>query len=181
MKKLSSFLLVPVFALAMLGSCGGSKGASATTPYNELNKTAKDLREKGHVAVVGQGQSSREDIARQKAQNNGRQQLALALESKIQVLLKSLSEELGYDKFTNTYGEFSIMHRTIVYTNLRNVFPAEERILSKDGLFTVYVLMVVDSDTLNRFFTDEDYRRSKRKKLPYRWESDELEEAFESK
>jgi hypothetical protein len=40
-------------------------------------------------------------------------------------------------------------------TTLRGVFPEEERIVSKDGLITIYVLMAIDPATFNQSFMDE--------------------------
>jgi len=155
MKKLFIITLVAVFALAMLSGCGGSKGTSATTPYNELNKMAQAMRKAGALADVGQGQSSREDLARQKAQNDGRAKLALGLESKIQVLQKSFLEEVGSAGDTEINEAFSSVSKTMASTTLRGVFPEEERIVSKDGLITIYVLMAIDPATFNQSFMDE--------------------------
>jgi ribosomal protein S20 len=155
MKKGLILMLVAVFALSMLSGCGGSKGTSTTSPYNELMKMAQAIREAGGIADVGQGQSSREDIARQKAQNNGRQQLALALESKIQVLQKNFLEEIGSNMETEVNEAFSSVSKTMASTTLRGVFPEEERMVTKDGLITVYVLMAMDPATFNQSFLDE--------------------------
>ena len=127
MKKLFILTLVAVFALAMLSGCGGSKGTSATTPYNELSKMAQAMRKAGALADVGQGQSSREDLARQKAQNDGRAKLALGLESKIQVLQKSFLEEVGSAGDTEVNEAFSSVSKTMASTTLRGVFPEEEK------------------------------------------------------
>ncbi|MDD3807770.1 MAG: hypothetical protein PHE86_07055 [Candidatus Marinimicrobia bacterium] len=155
MKKGFILVLLGFFALSLLSGCGGSKDTAITSPYNELMKKSNSIREAGGIAAVGQGQSAREDIARQKAQSNGRQQLALALESKIQVMQKSFMEEIGSATDTEINEAFTDVSKTLASTTLRGVFPEEERMISKDGIITIYVLMTMDPATFNQVFLDE--------------------------
>jgi hypothetical protein len=155
MKKGLILVLVALFALAMLSGCGGSKDTATTSPYTELMRMAQQMRQAGALAAVGQGQSAREDLARQKAQNDGRQNLALALESKIQVLQKSFVEEVGSNMDTEINEAFSSVSKTMASTTLRGVFPEEERMVAKEGIITIYVLMAVDPATFNQSFLDE--------------------------
>ncbi len=155
MKKGLILVLVAAFSLALLSGCGGSKESTSMSPYNELMKMSQQMRQSGALAAVGQGQSAREDLARQKAHNDGRQKLALALESKIQVLQKSFIEEVGSNMDTEINEAFSSVSKTMASTTLRGVFPEEERMVTNDGIITIYVLMAVDPATFNQSFLDE--------------------------
>jgi len=50
---------------------------------------------------------------------------------------------------------FTSVSKTMASTTLRGVFPEEERMVTKDGLITVYVLMAMDPATFNQSFLDE--------------------------
>lgn len=154
MKKLT-ILILAGFTMALMVGCGGSETTAKTSPYNELMKMARDMRKAGAVADVGQGQSKREDIAREKAQTDGRAKLALGLESKTQVLQKKFTEEIGSNEDTEINEAFSSVQKTMASTVLQGAFPEEERMVEKDGIITIYVLMAIDPATFNKSFMDE--------------------------
>ena len=154
MKKLT-MLLVAAFTMSLMVSCGGSGETTKSSPYNELAKIANTMRKNGAVADVGQGQSKREDLAREKAQTDGRAKIAMGMEVKVQALQKKFVEEIGSNEDTEINEAFSSVTKQMASTVLQGVFPEEERMVEKDGMITIYVLMAVDPSTFNQSLMDE--------------------------
>ncbi len=154
MKKLT-MLLVAAFTMSLMVSCGGSGATATSSPYNELMKIARDMRKGGAIADVGQGTSKREDIAREKAQTDGRAKIALGMEVKVQALQKKFVEEIGSNEDTEINEAFTSVTKQMASTVLQGAFPEEERMTEKDGMITIYVLMAIDPSTFNKSFMDE--------------------------
>lgn len=154
MKKLTMLILAG-FMMSLMVGCGGSEATSKSSPYNELMKIAQTMRKAGAIADVGQGQSKREDLAREKAQTDGRAKLAIGMEAKVQVLQKKFVEEIGSNEDTEINEAFSSVTKTMASTVLQGAFPEEERMTEKDGIITIYTIMAIDPATFNKSFTDE--------------------------
>ena len=184
MKKVLILLLLAAFGLVLLTGCGGSKQVSAKkSPYLQMQKRANEFNKNGAVAVVGQGESSREDIARKKSYTDARANLAEALETKVQTLSKSFLEEIGTSGDTEINEAFSKTTKTMASTVLKGSFPEDEIMVEKEGKITIYTLMVIDPSTFNQSILDE-MDKSGNKKLYERFRSsqayDELNNEMEA-
>ncbi|MEA1986387.1 MAG: hypothetical protein U9N76_02720 [Candidatus Marinimicrobia bacterium] len=187
MKKILVVLLLAAFSLVLLSSCGGSKTVSGKkSPYMQLQAKAREYNARGAVAVVGQGQSAREDIARKKSHTASRANLAEALETKVQTMSKQFLEEVGSAGDSEINEAFSKTTKTMASATLKGSFPQDEVITEKDGIIKIYTLMVIDPATFNQSILDE-MNKSGNKKLYERFRAsqayDELNkemEAFEA-
>ena len=153
MKK-SVILIGAMVIVGILSSCGSSP-TPKTTPYNELMKIANGMRKSGAITSVGQGQSKREDIARDKSHTDARGKMSQAMESKVSTLNKSFQEELGTGDDTEINEAFTDVVKVVSKAVLNGAFPEEERMNEKDGIITIYTLMVIDPATFNQSFLDE--------------------------
>ncbi len=183
MKKVLVLLMLVAFGLLLLTGCGGSKQVSAKkSPYLQMQKRANELKKNGAVAVVGQGESSREDIARKKSHTDARANLAEALEVKVQTLSKSFLEEVGTSGDSEINEAFSRTTKTMSSSVLKGSFPEDEVMMEKEDKITIYTLMVIAPSTFNQSLLDE-MNKSKNKKLYERFRAsqayDELNNEME--
>ncbi|MEA3500569.1 MAG: hypothetical protein U9R41_06115 [Candidatus Marinimicrobia bacterium] len=183
MKKVLVLFMLAVFGLILLTGCGGSKQVSAEkNPYLQMQKRANEFNKNGAVAVVGQGESSREDIARKKSYTDARANLADALEAKVQTLSKSFLEEVGTSGDSEINEAFSRTTKVMSSSVLKGSFPEDEVMVEKEGKITIYTLMVINPATFNQSLLDE-MNKSGNKKLYERFRAsqayDELNNEME--
>jgi len=183
MKKVLILLLLVVFGLILLTGCGSKEVSGKKSPYMQMQKQANQYNKAGAVAVVGQGESSREDIARKKSHVDARANLAEALNVKVQTLSKSFLEEVGTTGDTEINEAFSRTTKTMASTVLKGSLPEDEIMVEDEGKITIYTLMVIDPSTFNQSLMDE-MNKSKNKKLYERFRSsqayDELNNEMEA-
>ncbi len=151
--------------LMVLASCSGSKAETGgmnvvTTPYDELNAKAMDLVANGTIAVVGQGTSSREDFARDKAKQAGMAGLATALEAEVKVLTKQFNEEIGSASDAEINESFQNVTQTLAKSVLRGAIPKETVVThngksGKESVYKVYTIVAVDSKAIVQSFQDQ--------------------------
>ncbi|MCK5686278.1 LPP20 family lipoprotein [bacterium] len=153
MKKITIFMSIAII-LTIMSSCG-SAPTTKVTPYGELTKVANGMRKNGAITAVGQGQSKREDIARDKSHTDARAKMSQAMEAKVSTLNKSFQEEIGTGDETEINEAFTDVVKIVSKSVLKGAFPEDERMLEKDGTITVYTLMVIDPATFNQSFLDE--------------------------
>lgn len=183
MKKVLVLFMLAVFGLILLTGCGGSKQVSAEkNPYLQMQKRANEFKKSGAVAVVGQGESSREDIARKKSYTDARANLADALEAKVQTLSKSFLEEVGTSGDSEINEAFSRTTKVMSSSVLKGSFPEDEVMVEKESKITIYTLMVINPATFNQSLLDE-MNKSGNKKLYERFRAsqayDELNNEME--
>ena len=183
MKKVFILLLLVIFGLILLTGCGSKEVSGKKSPYFQMQKKANQINKNGAVAVIGQGESSREDIARKKSYVDARANLAEALNVKVQTLSKSFLEEIGTTGDSEINEAFSKTTKTMASTVLKGSFPEDEIMVEKEGKITIYTLMVIDPSTFNQSLMDE-MNKSKNKKLYERFRSsqayDELNNEMET-
>ena len=153
MKK-GIMLATAIATAVLLSSCGGG-AKSTTSPYNELSKIANQMRKDGAITAVGQGQSKREDIAREKSHTDARGKMSQSIESKVSTLNKKFQEEIGSNEDTEINEAFTSVQKVVSQSVLNGAFPEQERMVEKDGIITIYTLMVIDPATFNQSFLDE--------------------------
>jgi len=161
MKAFRYFLSV-VVALILI-SCGSSQKIEKASEWQEvsdplatLNKEANQLIEAGAVAAVGEGRSTRRDIAKQKAVANAEMNLAAIFEKKIQGLKKNFQEEVGQGKSSEVNELFSSVSKTVIKKTLKGAIVKNYKILQNDkGEYLYGVLMVISPKTVNMSILDE--------------------------
>jgi ribosomal protein S20 len=140
----------------LLGACAGGGGMKVvSSPHSELQLEANQLVKDGGLAFVGTGISTREDIARKKAQTAGRTGLAQALESKVKSYEKQFQEEIGTSGESEINEAFQTVSEQLSKTVLVGVLPVREIITKDEGTYTIYTIMAVDPKTFIQSFQDQ--------------------------
>ena len=92
--KVSKILSI-ILAIVLLIGCSGSKPLTKMDPVDELYEYANELKAEGAFAVVGLGQSSRMDLARDKAIADAQRLIGEAMNVSVESLKKRFIEEIG--------------------------------------------------------------------------------------
>ena len=169
-------LISMIFLLAACGGGGGMKIVSS--PHSQLQMEANKLIKDGGLAYVGTGISPREDIARNKAQNDGRTGLAQALESKVKAYEKQFVEEIGTSGESEINEAFQRVSEQLSKTVLIGVLPVNEVITLNDGTYTIYTVMAIDPKTMIQSFQDQ---MKEQKALYTRYRASKMHDEMEKK
>jgi hypothetical protein len=163
--KTNVIIISLITIVVVLAGCSGSKVETGgmkvvTTPYDQLNVKAMDLVANGTVAVVGQGTSTREDMARDKALQTGMAGLATALEAEVKVLTKQFNEEIGSLSDAEINESFQRVSSTLAKTILKGAIPKESVVThngksGKESIYKVYTIVAVDSKVIVQSFQDQ--------------------------
>jgi len=153
MKRNVTFVSMLIIALVFLGCSGGMK--IVKSPHSDLQLTANELVRNGGLAVVGTGISSREDLARKQAQNDGRTLLSNALETKVKGYEKQFQEEIGTAGDAEINEAFQTVSEQLTKSILVGVLPVEEVITLKDDKYTIYTIMAIDPKIFIQSFQDQ--------------------------
>lgn len=147
MKKLFASL---AFAALLVGcaSTPQEKGASALIEMQQ-EKTA--LIEKGVVAGFGIGESQNEQTAYDKADLNARTDIARELESKLQSLTRSYTEEVGSEMTEH----FEEIKKNVTSTTLRGATMIKIKTEAKENTIKVYGVMALDPKIVRDAFEAE--------------------------
>jgi SAM-dependent MidA family methyltransferase len=115
------------------------------TPFTDMQKSVAKIGEKGGLAAIGTGQSSDMQIAREKAMMEARKNLAQTITVKVENLQKKFIEEAGdVGKGAEINQLFSSSTKIITSRELMGSMPKQQVMTEEKGLFTAYVLMVVN-------------------------------------
>ena len=170
--------MVSILAMAfLLAACGGGVKV-INSPHSDLQKKANQLVKEGGLAVVGTGISSREDIARSKAQNSGRTLLAQAIETKVKGYEKQFIEEIGSAGDSEINEAFQTVSEQMTKTVLVGVLPVDEAITMQDGKYTIYTIMAIDPKTFIQSFQDQ---MKQQKALYTRYRQSQMHKEMEQK
>ena len=167
MKTSFNLLGAALIALFVFG-CSGPKDFSKThpsdgefeainDPFKDLQSAANDIISDGGLAAVGEGISTRQDLAKEKARNEGLGKLAEILEQKIQRLTKSFVEELGSGNNPQINESFSKVQKNVANAKLSGAVIRDSKLTknSKTGQFMAGALVVIDPKTINTSILDE--------------------------
>ena len=134
----------------------GSEWQTVSDPLQSLNVAANQLIEQGAVAAVGEGRSTRRDIAKQKAMANAELNLASVFGRKIEGLKKNYQEEVGQGKQSEVDELFSSVSKTVVKQALYGAIVKDYKILQNDkGEYLYGVLLAITPKTANMTILDE--------------------------
>lgn len=129
-------LLVIVFGAVGLAACGGSQAVSEKDTVPEWYTNPPE--DPNHVFAAQSASSQRMQVAVDKATTGARGELASNLETKVNEMNKSFTEEVG-DEMRQQFVE---TQKTITSRVLRGTSAAEKEIIRKDnGTYRAFVLM----------------------------------------
>ncbi|MFB6280302.1 MAG: hypothetical protein ABEK75_12420 [Salinibacter sp.] len=140
--RFSTFLtrLLSVFGIGLLGvglmACGGSKDVSKMENVPQWYLTPPE--DPNHVFAAQSATSQKMQVALDKATTGARGQLASNLETKVESMTKSFTEEVN-DKMRQQFVE---TQKTITSRVLRGTSAAKKKIIRKEnGTYRAFVLM----------------------------------------
>jgi len=162
MKKQFTFILLVAVVLS-LAACSSSKKIDDASdwkevgdPFQELTTMANDIIESGGVAAVGEGRSTRKDIAKQKAIASSELSLAGIFERKVEGLKKNFQEEVGQGQESEVNELFSVVSKTTISKALVGAIEKDYKILQNDdGEYMYGVVLAITPKTANMSILDE--------------------------
>ncbi len=168
MKKMifsTAYLMITVFYLV---GCGGSSdtGNQQTeknkneVPVNEfkevtdvnesLHTLADSIVSAGGLAALGEGQSNRQDIAKDKAKNIAMGNIVESLNQKISRLTKSFIEEVGGGANTEVNETFSKVQKNIAINTLSGAVVRKTKLSkNKEGIFLAGSVVEINPKVIN--------------------------------
>ncbi|NOZ08116.1 MAG: hypothetical protein GXO91_04450 [FCB group bacterium] len=163
MKKITLLMSVAAIGLLTLVGCGGHTPAVAddlteiADPFQELQDMANGFIKDGNIAVVGVGTSTRQDIARDKARASAQAKLAESFETKVEVLKKKFTEELGSDMTNELNETFTNVIKTTSKTVLYGAIENKAKYFkdNKTGMISAGVVLYVSPDVMNQSLLDQ--------------------------
>ena len=141
-----------LLTMIVLGLCLGVVGCNThtgtviqDTPFHVMQKDVARIGEKGGLAAIGLGQSSDMQISLDKAKVEARKNLAQAITVKVENLQKRFVEEAGdVGKKAEINQTFSSATKVVTSREMMGSMPKKQVMTEDDGLYTTYVLMVVN-------------------------------------
>jgi len=138
-------VLLTLLSIAVFG-CASTPdpGDSGENPSGPLQDLADEIIESGGLAAVGIGESSRISMARMKAKERGRAEIAHVVQSKIDSLRKDFMEEVGEGEGAEVNALFSSVSKNLATQKLVGSVPKKLEHNTQGGVVTAYALMVVN-------------------------------------
>ena len=167
MKRALLFLAVGIFSIALVSSCGGSKGSGGPQafedPFQDLINEANAIIDAGGVAAVGQGTSARQDLAKQKATTDARGGLAEIFNAKVQRMNKSFQEEIGSADDSEVNEAFTTVTKTLSSQVLAGAVVKKAKYYkTESGQFTCGALVAIEPNKVNMSILDELQNKDKK-------------------
>jgi ribosomal protein S20 len=168
----NAFLLLFVFSLLLIvAGCGGSKSigidegsewTEVSDPLKDLTISANEIIDLGGVAAIGEGRSTRRDLAKQKATANAEANLARIFERKVESLSKNFQEEVGQGRRSEINELFSSVSKTISKKVLTGAFTKDYKVMQNDrGEYLYGILLAVTPKSVNMSLLDEMQNQNK--------------------
>jgi hypothetical protein len=151
MKYILSIALSAVLLTALTGC--QTQPPTDRSSLDAMQERAKAITDAGGIATVGVGNARDIGLALDKAQNIGRQQLAVTLSSKIDALGRSFQEEIGAGKAAEFKNMFSTASKILVSQHLKDNIAKDVNYKTKEGETQAYALMVLDPKIIPDAFT----------------------------
>ncbi|MEI6388584.1 MAG: hypothetical protein WCQ50_18365 [Spirochaetota bacterium] len=167
MKRFHAVLLVfTLVVMSLLASCASAPAAPAgpqviADPAAALRVIERNTIAAGGIAGIGNGTSTRQDIAMQKAETEARLKVAQAMETKLNNLTKKFVEEVGSANSSEVNEAFSSVTKTTTSKTLTGIVSLGDPIVtletSKDGkkTYSAYVILGVDPKAVNNSIIGE--------------------------
>lgn len=148
------FLISIILTAGLLAGCSttpdtpaqqGIESAREQKPlFDDFQKESAKIIEKGGLAAVGIAQSKSLEIALSKAKMNARRELAQMLETKIESLQKSYTEETGMAADAEILAQFSSTAKAITSQQIRGSAAKELKYETSGSLVTACALMEIN-------------------------------------
>lgn len=140
--------VVAVLALLVTG-CGS--GNSLGTQVKEPFTGSKYESNNRYFRSSGKGSSSKDAIAQSKAEMDARTGLAQQLNTTIQVVTDNYSKDTQGEHVNEAIERFETLVREVTNTTLADIrIIGQEKYLSGDGTYTVYVAMEIKKAAMYR-------------------------------
>ena len=148
MKHVVSILLLTLALSMLIIGCAGPKQASTTTGP-ATDETIKNIPEwalnipqdPNFIFEVGTATSRDMQLARDKAGDAARMNIAKSLETHFQGLSKRFQEEVGTAENSQYLDQFTQATKAVVSTVLTGVYTEKTKVLNEGGVFRSYVLL----------------------------------------
>lgn len=156
-------LFISISLLFLIASCGSSgEFSEVSDPLKPLQMQANDIVEQGGLAAVGEGISTRRDLAKRKAQTSAAAAMARVFERKIETMSKNFQEEVGQGQKSEVNELFQDVSKSVSKKEIRGARTQDYKMLSNDeGEYLYGVLMVVTPKTVNNSIMDEMQNQNK--------------------
>jgi len=134
--KISGIFVVMLIALMLVG-CGSSREAVHSAPDWYL-----DLPQDPNYIFASASSTSRDmQIAINKAQSDGRNEIAQQLELRMSGLTKRFQEEVGLGEDSELLEQFTNTYKAVVDQVLVGTRPAQREVIPEGNIYRAYVLM----------------------------------------
>lgn len=145
MQKNSLAMAALSVGLALVGCRTHTGKVIEDTPFHKMQKDVAKIGEQGGLAAVGVGQSRDMQVSLDKARVEARKNLAQAITVKVESLEKQFIEEAGdVGAKTQINQMFSSATKIVTSRELMGSMPKRQVMTEDGGIFTTYVLMVVN-------------------------------------
>ena len=150
MKNSTPAFMAFFFALSVLFSCSKSSpmGEKVKEPFsgNKYESTARYFRAKG------KGDSSNENIAKQKADLNAKKELAQQVETRMKVVTDQYLHENETTSGSEINDKFQSLIREVTNTTIADLRKiGEEKYLNSEGKYTVFIAYEIHKRDMYRF------------------------------
>ncbi|MBZ0266266.1 hypothetical protein K8I28_16535 [bacterium] len=146
MKHFVQITLLLMFVALFVWGCG----SSTTTMSGSANKqTLEDIPDwylnqpddPDFIFTTGSARSRELQLARDKAGDAARMEMAKALETRFQGMSKRFQEEVGTDADAQYLDQFTQATKAVVSTTLTGVSVEKSKITLEDGMYRAFVLL----------------------------------------
>ncbi len=166
MKKFYSFFVLSFISLFILAGCGGQKEVPKSSageysvidqPFTDLEEMSVEVIEAGGLAAVGEGVSTRQDIAKDKARNEAIGKLAEILSQKINRMTKSFTEEVGSGTQPEINEMFTRVQKNVANATIQGAITKKTKMAQNNETkqYMAGVLVIVTPKTVNSSIFDE--------------------------
>lgn len=172
MKKFYVLFVLSFVSLFLLAGCGpkeipkSNEGEyeEVSQPFTDLEEMAVEINESGGVAAVGEGVSTRQDLAKDKARNEALGKLSEIFSQKVSRMTKSFSEEVGSGTQPEINEVFTRATKNVASATLQGAITKKSKLTqnSKTKQYMAGVLVVITPKTVNNSIFDEIRNTDKR-------------------
>ena len=149
MKRIAFGLLALTICIGFTGCKSAPKADSDKTMFDYMQQQVGKITDKGGMAEVGIGESRNTQLAITKAKVEARKNLAQLVSVKIENLEKAFIEEVGEAGGSEMNELFSSATKQITSQTLQGTVPKEQKYEENDGIYTAYILMVLDPEVIH--------------------------------
>ncbi len=166
MKKFYVLFVLSFISLFILAGCGGQKEVPKSSageysvidqPFTDLEEMSVEVIEAGGLAAVGEGVSTRQDIAKDKARNEAIGKLAEILSQKINRMTKSFTEEVGSGTQPEINEMFTRVQKNVANATIQGAITKKTKMAQNNETkqYMAGVLVIVTPKTVNSSIFDE--------------------------